>query len=243
MVLYFSLVSEDRSLLGCQTSVTSNSPFQSHPHRTITLDELLFVLQLSASVLLKMTLTWITVFIVTAVLLWRPVLMEKRRSPSHFCLQNGRTISVLNVPPFSTTSSKSGEMKGILGEFLSLILQKCFIEPCKLSKNAFKSTLFNSTVDFISTLHENKTIIAFPISRPMRMSLSDDSYTESELVFEVFIKSPGYSLIMDVNNINLKTNELIFASLIENSWPIVVFTLLIAGISGMVIWILVRRFN
>lgn len=75
------------------------------------------------------------------------------------------------------------------------------------------------------------------------MSLSDDSYTESELVFEVFIKSPGYSLIMDVNNINLKTNELIFASLIENSWPIVVFTLLIAGISGMVIWILVRRFN
>ena len=75
------------------------------------------------------------------------------------------------------------------------------------------------------------------------MSLSDDSYTESELMFEVFIKSPGYSLIMDVNNINLKTNELIFASLIENSWPIVVFTLLIAGISGMVIWILVRRFN
>ena len=39
---------------------------------------------------------------------------------------------------------------------------------------------------------------------------------------------------------NLKANKAAFHNLYENTWTIAIFAFLIAGISGMVVWILVR---
>ena len=160
----------------------------------------------------------------------------------HLCLLDGLSMSVLHDPPF-TTVSDSGEVEGLLGEFFSLIVRRCFSRNS--CSNVISTTIFNSTEDFISTIRGNKTDIAFPISTPMKMLLSahdPDSGTEQlPLMFELFITSPGYLLIMDVNHVNHKVIQLELRSLFENSWPIVVFTLLIAGISGMVVWILVSR--
>lgn len=74
----------------------------------------------------------------------------------------------------------------------------------------------------------------------MKMWLSDDDYIGQEMSFQEFFASPGYSLVMDVEYINKKANDIIVQSLMENTWPIIVFTLLIAGISGIIVWILVR---
>lgn len=168
--------------------------------------------------------------------------MQGSRLDRHFCPKNGLTVSVLSVPPF-TISSNSGEVEGILGEFFSRITRRCLIKDCRLSQSAIQITLFNSTDDFISAIQRNTTDIAFPISRTIMMHLRDSTHTQTGplLTFELFLQSPGYFLIMDVKNVNHKVIKLELMNLIQNSWPIVVFTLLIAGISGMVVWILVSQ--
>ena len=181
------------------------------------------------------------VIMVITTLLCRSVLAVKP-APLHFCPENGLRASVLRVPPY-IMSSNSGEVEGILGDFFTRLTRRCFIQGCGLPRNAIHITLFNSTDDFLSALQENKTDIAFPISGPVMMRMRDSAYgprqTGPLLAFEVFLQSAGYFLIMDVEHVNSKVTALELMNLLQNSWPIVVFTLLIAGISGMVVWILV----
>ena len=157
----------------------------------------------------------------------------------------GLTISVFRDPPF--TEFENSKVKGILGGFFEMTMKQCIIkaQECNLSEKYFRRKLFNSTTSFMLDIEENKTDIAFPILRPMKMSLSkhDHSNTESSQALvrlELFLTSPAYLLIMDVDNVNRKVSRQELNALFENSWPIVAFTLLIAGISGMVMWILVR---
>ena len=187
-------------------------------------------------------------FICITLQLWiSAVLMNPGGGPNrHGCPipSTGLTISVLLDPPF--TEFQSGKVKGILGEFYQETAKKCFInapDECRLSPEVLKSKLYNSTSSFISTIEENTTDIAFPISEPVKMLLSGERYTGPMMMFEVFIKAKEYSLIMDVKNFNYEANEIIFEALLVNTWPIVVFTLLIAGISGILVWVLVRKYD
>lgn len=199
----------------------------------------------SRTVIFKMALLRMIsiVTMVIATLLCRSVFMQKPPSP-HFCPQNGLNVSVLRAPPY-TMLSNSGEVIGILGDFFSRITRRCFIRGCGLPKSAIQIMLFNSTEDFVSSLQENETNIAFPVSWPVMMRVRDSSHEHSKtgtaLQFEVFLESPGYYLIMDVQHVNSKVIAIELINLLQNSWPIVVFTLLIAGISGMVVWILVSK--
>ena len=184
----------------------------------------------------------ISAFIITSLLFWRPVVTGRAKP---FCPQAGISVSILHFPPL-TMAHPSGQMEGLLGEFFSQIAKRCFDGECKMSKSAITTTFFNSTENFMSTIRGNKTNIAFPITRSMKMSLSrrHNINTESSptlVTFELFLTSPAYVLIVDVENVNNKVSRQELNSLFENAWPIVTFTLLIAGISGMVVWILVRR--
>ena len=168
----------------------------------------------------------------------------QKATPLKFCPKNGLKASVLRVPPY-TMLSNSRRLEGILGDFFSRIARRCFIQGCELPWSTIQTTLFNSTDDFISALQGNKTDIAFPLSGPMINHIRDASIgpkqTGPVYAFEVFLQSPGYYLIMDVHRVNGEVIALELMNLIQNSWPIVVFTLLIAGISGMVVWILVSQ--
>lgn len=153
-------------------------------------------------------------------------------------------ISILEDPPF--TEFESGKVEGILGELFAEIQQKCFLRPpeCKSeSRNVtIKIKQFNSTTRFLSAIKRNTTDIAFPITSSLKMGLSGDRYFGPGLKFDVFIESSGYSLIMDVENFNRKSNDIVFDALLVNTWPIFVFTLLIAGISGIFVWMLVSTY-
>lgn len=193
-----------------------------------------------------MTSAWscLVALICAPVMLWKPVLMSPDGPPHNTCPvpQTGLTISILEEPPF--TEFRSGEVKGILGEFFTELQKKCFLNSleCKSVRIVtFKKMLFNSTTNFSSAIEENTTDIAFPITAPLKMALSGDAYFGPGLIFEVFIKSSGFSLIMDVENFNQKSNDIVFNTLLENTWPIFVFTLLIAGISGICVWMLVSK--
>ena len=196
----------------------------------------------------KMTSAWRSsvALICTAVLLWRPVDLMSHGG-QHPCPipQTGLRLSILQDPPFAEFTSEG--VKGILGEFFAEIHKKCLLNApeCKsVSRNVTikDRTLFNSTTSFLSAIKGNTTDIAFPITAPLKMNLSGDSYVGPRLLFEIFITSPGYSLIMDVENFNRKSNDIVFDALLVNTWPIFVFTLLIAGISGIFVWMLVSTY-
>lgn len=187
-----------------------------------------------------MKLALITFFIGNTVMLWRPVLLMDPEGGANCSVpKTGLTVSVLIDPPY--TEFESGKVKGILGLYLHKIIKNCFIKSpeCRLSASVFRMKVFNDTASFFSDIEENKTDLAFPISSPRKKNMSDESYTGPNMHFEVFIKSVEYSLIMDVKNFNRKMNDIVFAALLVSVWPIVVFTLLIAGISGIFVWILV----
>ena len=194
-----------------------------------------------------MTSTWSSsvALICTAVLLWKPVLVSPAFPPPPVCPipQTGLRISVLNDPPY--TEFKSGEVKGVLGEFFTKMQKKCFQNSLECKSVSRNVTILpvNSTANFSSIIKRNRTDIAFPITAPMKMALSGDRYHGPPLIFEVFIKSTGYSLIMDVENFNRKSNDIVFDTLLANTWPIFVFTLLIAGISGICVWMLVSKIH
>lgn len=188
-------------------------------------------------------------FICTTLQLWiSAVLMNPGGGPhKQGCPipSTGLTISVLHDPPF--TEFQSGKVKGILGEFYQETAKKCFKNApdaeCRLRQEVLKTQLYNSTSSFISAIEKNTTDIAFPVSEPVKMLLSGERYTGPMMMFEVFIKSKEYSLIMDVKNFNYEANEIVFKALLVDTWPIVVFTLLIAGISGILVWVLVRKYD
>ena len=196
-----------------------------------------------------MTSAWsssVALVICAAVLLWKPVLMSPGGPPPCPIPENGLElrISILEDPPF--TEFESGKVKGILGEIFAEIQKKCFLEPpgCKSeSRNVtIRMRQFNSTTSFLSAIERNTTDIAFPITSSLKMDLSGDKYFGPGLKFDVFIESSGYSLIMDVENFNRRSNEIVFDALLVNTWPIFVFTLLIAGISGIFVWMLVSTY-
>ena len=175
------------------------------------------------------------------VLIWKPVYMNQNtpNAPRNACLLNGASLSVLVHPPM-TTDYRDQNFKGILGDFFGEIIEKCFVEQCQISPKSFKITVFNSTASFVGSMKENNSDIAFPIMRPLKMFLTSDDYNGSRFRFEEFMKTPWYSLILDVKNFNSKANSIVFKTLGESVWPIVIFTLLIAGISGICVWALVR---
>lgn len=193
-----------------------------------------------------MTLAMMTLLalILTGALFWRPVLGMKCQPPPVMGPDNAPVrVSVLHIPPLILQSSSDGKIKGILGEFFAEIVKMCFIKHCNLTRDFFNVTLYNTTQRFLKSIEDSKAEIAFPISRPLKMWLSHSNYTGPDMHFEDFFKSPGYSLIMDVGNVNEKANAIVMQTLLENTWPIIVVTLLFAGISGIFVWMLETFFN
>lgn len=193
------------------------------------------VLKMTSAKITLMTLT------VTGALIWR--LASASPAPYKFvCPLNMSQIriSVLNVPPLTLPGSRGhGEkVTGILGKLFLKIIRKYIHRNC--TSFSLNFTQFHITQNFLESISDNEADIAFPITRPQKMWLSSDSYNGPDLIFEEFIESPGYSLIMDVGCFNMKANNIVMKTLVQNTWPIIVFTLLLAGISGMCVWVLVR---
>lgn len=175
------------------------------------------------------------------VLLWKPFFTTAAASDQACPTNSPVRISALNFPPLVEPSQdRTKPLKGVLGEFMTHIFSKCLLRDCNLTRSSVQPTIFNTTWSFLKSIQDGEADIAFPVTRPIKMWLSDDDYIGPEITFQEFFTSPGYSLVMDVKYINKKANEIIVQSLMENTWPIIVFTLLIAGISGIIVWILVR---
>lgn len=125
------------------------------------------------------------------------------------------------------------------------VLKKCF-RPCKVewklvnSSRALRDALLLKTTDF-----------ALPIVPFIEHELEDGELVQdiendfnsggnNSLDFKNIVSSPGLSFIVHTSNFNNRAKKHIIVALLQ-VWPIVVFLIILAGMSGIFVWALVSR--
>ena len=160
------------------------------------------------------------------------------------CLGKNVTITSLFLPPFvmeSKNTSRFGGLKGIVLDFVYDNIHYCF-QHCDMSDINFVSV--NSTDEFIDIIEHNRTDLAFPIPGSLEKELAHYDHfqdTSNPVLFYRVVESPGQAYIICLEVFQEKATKKVAKSLLASS-PIFLFTFLLAGISGVCIWVLVSRF-
>ena len=101
-----------------------------------------------------------------------------------------------------------------------------------------ESILCQSSDEIIKLIQERRVDFAFPIQADEKEKLKDDPQVT---IIRAFV-SLGCSLIVNTKQCEEESREQLFTS-ITSQWPIFACIILLSGISGMVIWILVKYVN
>ena len=143
-------------------------------------------------------------------------------------------IALLNFPPYIINSTlDSGFMYGKIKRFVDFT---CFNkeendpEVCKMVPIYVRSWM--EIVDLVKT---KRVDFAFPIQTDAKEALKDEP---DVTLIRAFISS-GCSLIMNMKQCHEESREQLFTS-IRSQWPILAAMILLSGISGIIIWLLVR---
>lgn len=92
--------------------------------------------------------------------------------------------------------------------------------------------------ELLEEITSGRSDIILPLTSRLENNLSWPDYTGSPLNFKDITKASGGALIVDKNHFNQRSKELMLKALFD-TWPIFVYTFILAGVSGICIWILV----
>ena len=144
------------------------------------------------------------------------------------------SIALLDFPPYIMNSSNE---KGFMYETIKWFVDfTCFsreeIDPqaCKMVPIYVRSSL-----DMVDLIKRKKVDFAFPIQADAKTALKDEP---DVTLIRAFV-SPGCSLIMNMKQCQEESRQQLFTS-ITSEWPILAAMMLLSGISGIIIWLLVR---
>lgn len=169
------------------------------------------------------------------------VCMAELRTGDNFCVGINTTVTCLLLPPFVMKSKNTSELngkQGILWEFMYNNLQYCFPKCDVASMNIL---FVNNTEDFTNIIEQGKTDLAFPISASLEKDLQHYDHfldTSNQIMFYKVVESPGQAFVICREVFQERARKKVVNALLS-SWPIFVFTFLLAGISGVCIWVLV----
>ncbi|XP_031555996.1 uncharacterized protein LOC116292781 [Actinia tenebrosa] len=148
-------------------------------------------------------------------------------------------------PPyvFYNTNGRVKDNQGTNG-----IIVDCLLFSFKMCYHSCPSPL-NITWKVVNTSNEleqeitsGQSDIILPITSRLVNSLSWPDYTGTPLSFNPIVKTSSRALIINKNHFNQKSMELMLQALLD-TWPIFVYTFILAGLSGVCIWILESRGN
>ena len=147
------------------------------------------------------------------------------------------TVAFRNDPPYVKVVGT--KWKGLLYDFIEWGLNRCFHQYSCNAKAIHWKEIFSE--DRLSSVILDKTTdIAMPIT-PSLSSLTEElrksRFTDVTLI--TVVKSPGLALVIDYHACKMKIEKLT-TSAILSAWPVGAVILLLAGISGISIWALVR---
>ena len=168
----------------------------------------------------------------------RQVRQSRQASPSETnCRYN---VALLDIPPYIINKSSTAE-EGFMREKIRWFVNyKCFDGRDKQNDvhvcNMGHIVVANS--DDMVELIKNKSVdFAFPIQTDAKATLKDEP---NVTLIRAFV-SPGCSLIVNTKQCEEGSRTQLLTS-ITSQWPILACIILLSGISGVVIWLLVRSY-
>jgi hypothetical protein len=84
--------------------------------------------------------------------------------------------------------------------------------------------------------------IALPITSILQINLTWPDYTGNPLIFRSIVKTGSRALIVNKNHFNQKSMDSMLQALLD-TWPIFAYTFVLAGLSGICIWVLVSYYE
>ena len=146
------------------------------------------------------------------------------------------SIALLDFPPYTMNSSiaaNKGFMYDKIKYFVDLTCfgrQESDPEACKMVP-----IYLHSWREIVDLIKEKKVDLAFPIQADSKAELK---YEPDVTLIRAFVSS-GCSMIVNTKICEAESREQLLTS-ITSQWPILASMILMSGISGIIIWILVR---
>ena len=159
-------------------------------------------------------------------------------------IANANLIAVFqNLPPYvidnDRGNSQSKYRNGLIYDFVKGGLGHCFKQyNCNTKEVVWKGVF--SEDDLSGAIVSETAVVAIPIAPSLSSSVTDkleDSQKQHVTLMGVLI-SPGLAMVIDYNACK-KRIEKLTTSTILSAWPICAVMLLLAGISGISVWVLV----
>ena len=152
---------------------------------------------------------------------------DQTRQPS--C---GYTIALLDFPPYiMNRSSNGGFMRDKIEWFVN---EKCFEQ--KDGACEMKPRIVQNSGEMVKLIKNKSVDFAFPLQADAKTALKDET---NVTLIRGFV-SPGCSLIVNTKQCEEGSRAQLLTS-IMSQWPILACIILLSGISGVVIWLLVRN--
>lgn len=146
----------------------------------------------------------------------------------------GYSIALLDFPPYIMNSSlERGFMYDKIKWFVDFT---CFSREENDPEACIMEPIFTrNSEEIFKLLKERSVDFAFPIEAEAKAALKDEP---DVTLIRAFVSSEC-SLIVNVKQCQDESREQLFTS-ITSQWPILACMILLSGISGVIIWLLVR---
>lgn len=153
-----------------------------------------------------------------------------------------KTVSVMAavMEPYVLSPNRQSKLhRGVLNEILMSTLANCF-PKCSTAQNV-TWTYVEKWQDLADAISERKANFYLPMTTPMHiLTVSNHSLKNKVKTSDGVAESPGFFYIVDEAVYNARTKAQHLSDLVK-MWPALVLSMLLAGTSGVLIWVLVRR--
>ena len=145
-----------------------------------------------------------------------------------FCTQDTLIAQWWSIPPY-IYKTKNGKIEGIFKEVLDTIVSYC----CNGHTNiTYAEQPMNDSEVVKDHIGENGTVISFPVYGEMK------DITFQNYPFMPVVEAPGVVFIMTPED-SADAAQAVMGAVFQG-WPVLVLTLVMAMLSGIIIWALVR---
>jgi hypothetical protein len=135
-----------------------------------------------------------------------------------------------SIPPY-IYRDKNGDIQGIFKKVLDRIVEQC----CNGHTNiTYEKQPLNDSEVVKDHIGENGTVLSFPIYGEMKDT------TFQNFPYMPVVEAPGVVFIM-TNEDSANAAQAVMDAVFQG-WPVLVLTLVMAALSGIIIWALVRAF-
>lgn len=131
-----------------------------------------------------------------------------------------------------SASPKTG-VEGIFPHLINQMLQECCNSSAQVIKGKISDTVRETESD-LDYPHD-----AYDLSFPVTGTSLEDKYFK-DMPYTPFVQAPRVALLVGANTEQVETTQLL--NTVFKAWPILVFILVAATLSGIIIWLLVSDF-